>query len=434
MVTALQNPLRLAGKIAFSTLLCVDPIFATKTLKAEDTGFRLYPGISSEQSERSHGAIRAFYNGDLRESERILSDLDSMEKRDSLLPLSRLLQVATSSMQLQRNDAGNEREKKRLQGMLKAAAAEGLEACRREQANNGSQPTRLFIEGGIRGFMATLKIPTSPSKALSEGVQALKFLEKALDADSDLVDAEMGLGIFQCTAANSPLIARTAIKMMGRSVNRNEGLYALRKSAYAGQYTSVASQLFLIQFLSPYDDEMRSEKREIFTSLMKSFPQSAYYPFQREEEALCFYPDSFYQTRERRFLERRIRAAVPRDYAGGRYLNLVRYQYTLLNARPAPLYTPDTSLDLREYVFYPVFIRALRLRRQIIMDSAEIPSRTRVRQIRALRDSALDLLKGSGMNPSNLGLYKWRIREALHSRMWKTRLDQWDSNRDSTDD
>ncbi len=420
---------RPAWKITFLICLGVHASFAAKTSRP----LRPYAGISDEQSNLAHNALDAFFNGNSRESERILYSADSLEDQNQLPPLSRLLQVATSVIQLQRNETGNEKEEKHLRKLIADAAKEGLDDCKKARKESDSYPTYLLMQGGIQGFTATLKISSSPAKALSEGLHALKFLEEALDIDSTLMDANMGLGIFQCTAANAPVVVRGTLKMLGRPVNMEEGLNILRHAAYQGQYTSVASQLFLIQFLSPYNDDLRSEKREIFRSLSKSYPQSAYYAFVRWDEALCFYPDSFFLPRARRSLEHRMRDAVPHDYAGERYLNLIKYQYTLLNRHPGSAYAPDTTFDLHEYAFYPVFVEALRLRRKIMADSGD-PSRSIVRNMRDLRDSALDLIDESKLNTANIHLYKWHMRDALRTKVWRKKSSTALDDSDSTED
>jgi len=404
-------------KVAFSIWLCALPLHA-KRQRPEGFSFHLYPGITEEQSHKAHKALDAFYNGNPLESERILTALDALEDKDSLPPLSRLLQVATAVIQMQRNEPKNEKEGHRLRELIDKAAEEGDGECMQADKQSPVYPTYLLIQGGIEGFQATLKISSNPSKAFSEGLAALKLLEKSLELDSTVMDANMGLGIFRCTAANAPLMIRATLKMMGRQVSLSGGLDILRRSAYDGQYTSVASQLFLIQFLSPYDEALRQEKREIFRSLSKTFPRSAYYAFAGWEEALCFYPDSFYQAKTRRSLERRIRATVPSDFASQRYLNLVKYQYTLINPHAPPVYAPDTSMDMHEYNFYPVFVEALRLRKKIMDDSGEVP-KTMKKNLSALKDSTLALLKESGMNSSNIHLFEWHIKDALRSKMWK---------------
>jgi len=399
--------------------LMLQPARAFKTAD-DDRNLPLYPGVTMEQSQQAHAALKAFYNGNVPESEQILAGLESQEEDDSLPPLSQLLQVGTAVMQLQRNDATNKKEEARLRKLIAASGSRGLAACAKADAKSKAYPTYLLIQGGIEGFLATMIINSNPAKALSEGLHALKFLEEAQSADSTLADAYMGEGIFQCSVARAPMMVRATLKMLGRETNLGSGLEALRRSAYDGQYTSVASQLFLIQFFSPYDGELRQEKQQIFRTLMKNFPQSPYYLFLRDEEALCFYPDSFYQAHTRHLLEHKIHAAEPRDYAGFRYLNLVKYQYTLLNPSPAPFYAPDTALDLREYAYYPVFIQALRMRRELMNDTAAILPPSQVRALQILRDSTLTLLHNSNMTPANLKLYEWHIRDALKPKMWKT--------------
>ena len=411
---ALKRPLYCAGKIVFLLCLCGHPVLAA----------RLYPGIARAQSDLSHKALEAFYNGNVRQSERILSALDSLEEQDTLVPLSRLLQVATCVMQLQRNDVESPAEDKRLHALIADAADDGLEACGQMDSQDPAYSTCLLIRGGIQGFVATLKIASSPPKALSEGLHALKSLEKALDADSTIDDAYMGLGIFECTGANAPVMVRATLNMLGRKPSKSQGFLYLRRAAYEGQYTSVASQLFLIQFLSPYDNELRSEKNRIFKTLKKTFPQSPYYAFLRNEEALCFYPDSFYQPRARLALERRIRGVTAREYASIRYVNLVKYQYTLLNPDPSPQYEPDTSVDLREYEFYPVFIQALRWQRKATIDSTHPPSKSDMKRIKTLRDSSLKLLHNSGMSSTNIKLYEWHIRDALKPKAWEKSVER----------
>ena len=420
-------------KLAFSIALCALSLYA-KGQKSASHSPHLYPGITEDQSHQAHKALDAFYNGNPKESERLLTALDAIEDRDSLPPLSRLLQVATSVIQIQRDDADNSKEEKRLRKLIADAAAEGIGECQKADKESDVYPTFSLMQGGIQGFQATLKISSNPPKALSEGLGALKYLERALDADSTLMDANMGLGIFRCTAANAPLMIRATLKMMGRQVSLSGGLDILRRSAYDGQYTSVASQLFLIQFLSPYDEELRKEKREIFRSLSKSFPQSAYYTFVRWDESLCFYPDSFYQAKTRKSLEHRIRAVEPEDFSGSRYLNLIKYQYTLINPHPSASYAPDTSMDLHGYSFYPVFVEALRVRKEIMNDSGVAPKAV-LRNLKALKDSTLALLHSSGMNPSNIHLFEWHIKDALRSKTWRKKsLANTSDEEDSTED
>jgi hypothetical protein len=215
--------------------------------------------------------------------------------------------------------------------------------------------------------------------------------------------------------ANAPLFVRATLKIIGRSVTMKAGLEALRVSAYQGQYTSVSSQLFLVQFLSPYDQELAREKREIFRSLEASFPRNPYYTFLKVEESLCFHPDSFYTNASRTALAARIATFGSADFGSRRYANLVRWQYTLLDPSPERRYAPDTSFQFRDYGYYPLFIDALRFKRaaEDSLAPGEKPSKSDLAALEDLRDSCLNIIAESPMNPTRRRHCQWHVTDAL---------------------
>ena len=373
---------------------------------------------------RAHNALRAFYNGNLPRTERLLQELNLIEDHDSLPPLSRLLLVAATGLYLQRDDAGSPEERARLKVVMDSAARKGVDRCLAIEKNHlkPGTATCLLIRGGIDGFRAVLKLNTvSPVQVLTEGLDAVKLLEKGIALDTTVRDAYLGMGIFHCTAANnSPRVVRSMLGAMGRRVNYDDGLAYLRRSGYEGQYTSTASQLYLIQFLSPYDDELRREKIEIFRTLQDVYPLSPYYSFRRWHEALVFYPDSFYNPpRLKTSLERRMRAVETRDYAAKRYLTLLEYQYSLLNPKAPEDFRPDTTLDLGGYSFYPDFVEALRLRREIKLAGknpdadADTAQARRLHEIKDRQKKILKRIHKSDLSPANQKLYEWHVRDAL---------------------
>jgi hypothetical protein len=386
---------------------------------------KFYPGVAEGQSMMAHEALRAYYNGNPSRAERLLRTMDALEDRDSLPPLSRLLQTAMIGLTLQRDDGGGPEASARLRARLDSAADKGLQRCRERagRAEPAGDPTCLVIEGGIRGFRAILKLnSSSPTEVLSEGLDAVELLEKALALDSSVRDAHMGLGIFNAmAAANTPRVVRGMLRAAGRGVSTEAGLEHLRRSGYEGQYTSVASQFYLIRFLSPYDDELRREKTEIFRALRETFPLSPHTLFLQGHEALCFYPDSFYGPRARTSLARRIRSVEARDYAGTRYLNLVKHQYALLDPDPARQYAADTAFDLGGYSFYPAFIAALRLRREVLeadrtIGGAGVPDSVRadkIKRLSAMRKTLTARVRKADLSPQNRGYLEWHVRDAL---------------------
>jgi hypothetical protein len=399
------------------------PTNQTDSTSPSESGYDLYPNISQQQSDLAHQVLRHAYSGNPKRATKTLDRMQKIEEVNKLPPLSALLNIAINVMRYQNGDFEDEEEEKAIHLTIEQAAEQGSYLCQAALKLEPNHPTYLLIDGGIKGFLATLKIHQNPSQALSDGFQALKLLERARKQDQRVRDSYMGTGIFNCTAANAPLFVRATLKIIGRSVSMKPGLDGLRISAYQGQYTSVASQLFLIQFLSPYGEELKREKREIFKSLETTFPKNAYYTFLKSDEALSFYPDSFYTTANRHILASRILTFGTQDYASRRYSNLVRYQYTLLNPNPEKRLAPDSTFAFRDFAFYPVFIEALRSKRitEDTLGLGEKPSVSSLASLKAYKDSCISLIKESPMNPSRKRYYQWHVTDALR---WTSQNDR----------
>jgi hypothetical protein len=117
-------------------------------------------------------------------------------------------------------------------------------------------------------------------------------------------------------------------------------------------------------------------------------------------------------------LERRIAAFQPSDFAGRRYANLVKHQYALLNTRAPARLRPDTGFEFRDYRFYPVFLQAVRFKRNAedsLAGEREAPPET-ARVLERLLDQCLDLIDESPMNATRKRYYQWHVTDALR---WK---------------
>lgn len=376
--------------------------------------YRLYPGITLEQSDLAHEGLRRGYNGNFLGALQIYATMERLERIDSLPPLSQLLIVATGVLLLERGDFGAPQEAEQIHAAVEAAGEEGNYLCRRALQRHRNHGTYLLIQGGIQGFLATRKIQTRPTRALQEGFQALKQLERCIKVDPRIKDAHMGAGIFDCSVSNAPLFVRGGLKILGRSANFHQGIRSLRISAYEGQYTSVASQLYLIQFLSPYDTSSRREKRVMLAELRKTFPRNPMYLFLEQDEALCFYPDSFYSGNARQ-VEKALRYFKPQGYAGKRYLQLVRLQASLLHPKQeGSLEDADSSLDLREWEYYPIFVAGMRRKREYAEEPARRdPDLLPAEVLDGYRDRCLYLIKHSPMTSNAKRYQSWRVRDAF---------------------
>ncbi len=424
-----------AAKIAISACLAVVPAPAAPAGQASAApATKFYPGIAESQSMRAHEALRAFHDGNLARALDLLRKMDAQEEREDLAPLSRLLQTAMAGLYLERDDARDAEEKARLNALVDSASAKGLARCagkaggaeKGERAGSapvhakaGTEATCLLIEGGILGFRAILKLNVDPPlEVLDDGLDAVSRLEEALARDSSVRDAHMGLGIFNVVGASaSPRVARAILRAAGHGVDKEAGLAHLRRSGYEGQYTSSASQFYLIRFLSPYDEELVREKREIFRSLREAYPRSPLPLFLQTHEAICFRPGEFEGSRAA--LAKGIRSVEAHDYAGARYLNLAKWQYTLLDSLPGRRLAPDTAFDLGGYAFYPAFVKALRLRGEILRAPAPNPADdSRLKALAKLRKSILAKLRESALSPRNREYYAWHVRDALEPEIF----------------
>jgi hypothetical protein len=368
-------------------------------------------------------ALAQAYSAQVKASRGLIAEIRKLEVEENLPPLSYLLAVAIEVMRYQNGDFEDEAEEKTLLRAIEEAAEQGRYLCEQALRKRHNHPTYLLILGGIRGYLATLKIQPNPGEAMGDGFQALKLLEKAREKDGRMRDSYMGTGIFHCTAANAPLFVRATLKIIGRSVNMRAGLQALRVSAYQGQYTSVASQLFLIQFLDPYEEELKREKRRILVTLEETFPRNPYYTFLKTDEALSFYPDSFFRPETRQQLEQRMLAFKPVDFAGRRFANLVKQQYGLLNPTPDHLFRPDSDFEYRDFRYYPVFLQAVRFKRNAedsLAGERKPPSEV-ARILKVLRGQCLEHIADSPMNAARKRHYEWHVTDALR---WKSRQDR----------
>ena len=378
-------------------------------------GYYLYPDLTAAQSDLAHLALSQAYSANIKRARKSIDALRALENARRLPPLSLLLSIAIDVMRYQNGDFEDEDEEKELLKSITNASEQGSYLCQQALDKSPGHPTYMLILGGIRGFTATLKIHGNPTQAMGDGFQALKLLEKARNQDARLKDCYLGTGIFNCTVANAPLFVRATLKIIGRSVTMKAGLEALRVSAYQGQYTSVSSQLFLVQFLSPYDQELAREKREIFRSLEASFPRNSYYTFLKVEESLCFHPDSFFTNASRTALAARIATFGSADFGSRRYANLVRWQYTLLDPSPERRYAPDTAFQFRDYGYYPLFIEALRFKRaaEDSLAPGEKPAKADLAALEDMRDSCLNIIAESPMNPTRRRFCQWHVTDAL---------------------
>jgi hypothetical protein len=376
----------------------------------------LYAGLSLEQDSLARQLLRAFFGFDWNGVEKAGKKMQRLEKKHRLPPLSWLLLVGTNIMRLQNGDFERDHDAKTLSRDALKYAERGLELADPAKAPDSILATMLFITGGIKGFIATLEIDRNPVNAALSGFSARKLLSRAVELDTTIKDACMGLGLFDCVLAKAPLIVRGALAMTGNEVSLSRGLDNLCRSVQGGCYTNDIARLYLIQFLSPYLGHEVKKKRRIFRTLQRTYPRNPYYVFLEIEENLCFDPGSIARFSFKIRVRRQIAQFKANEYSSRRYAQLVRWQYRLMDPFPSPGIMPDTTFGLRGFSYYPEFLRALR-EKTVYEQGREESRGDRMRRLRYFRMLALKSMKTLETSPSMPGnrksYYLWHIRDAL---------------------
>jgi hypothetical protein len=389
---------------------------APKRERPGPAGAGLYPGLSPEQDSLARELIGKIWSFNWDGAEKTGRKMQKLERRELLPPLSSLLLSSACVLRIQNGEFSGKRQEKHCREELEKTAKLGLELSDPGKSPDSLLATNLMIYGGIKGILATLQINRNPINAAVEGLQALGILEKAVGKNPAMDDAYLGLGIFYCALAKASGVVRGALNLIGRPVSLEKGLYYLRQSAYNGRYTGAMAKLYLIQFLSPYQGDQTVEKSRIFKSLESSFPGNPFFVFLRLEENLCFHPEKAFDPSIRRPVRKKIASYdEDEDYSIGRYANLVRWQYRVIDPFAPPDLHPDTTFNLGQFAYYPAFLSALREKYAVPQSEIASPAvrNRRVALIRKIESRVLKQLAASSMNQSWRGFYAWHVRDAL---------------------
>ncbi|HMA66128.1 MAG: hypothetical protein ACM31E_06500 [Fibrobacterota bacterium] len=372
----------------------------------------LYPGISKEQDKLAMQFIHEVYSFNWGEADKIGMRMEKLETKSNLPPLSSLLMVSMRIVRIQNSEYATDSIGQHIAYETDSLINTGLKKSDSKKADSLNRLTYLFIYSGIEGFSATLKISKWPVDAAIEGFGAFKKLERLTESDTAIKDAYLGLGIFYCALAKAPAFVRGALNMTGREISFEKGLDYLRISAYQGRYTTETAKQYLIQFLSPYLGHETIEKNKVFRSLEQQYPKNPFYLFHHLHEDLCFHQESITKS----YVDNVRKKAVkfkPVDYSITRYLTLLNYQYNFLDS--GNRVTIDTTVKLREFSFYPVFLDALKER-----DSLPVKrERYKKMNLTATGIHAAKLLDESGMTPNRKNFFMWYLRDALRVKKSK---------------
>ncbi len=130
-----------------------------------------------------------------------------------------------------------------------------------------------FFLGGIYGYRGlALQAHGSLLKAVYDGRKGYSHLLDAIESDTSLYDAHMGLGLFRYYATRAPKSVSWILRMVGLTGDAAVALRELRLAADKGLYARTEATYFLSQFMvnEKRDDEALAYARV----LVERFPEN----------------------------------------------------------------------------------------------------------------------------------------------------------------
>ncbi len=377
---------------------------------------RLYPGITLSQHVLAQESMHAFFMQHYIEAESLCVEMAHLEQDSGLLPMSNMLRFAMRTWRLMNDEFELSVQREKTYKELEPLRKDCINVLRLSHWPDSTLATRLFLEGGINGFNAVLKIRSSPLSALSSGIKVIKLFNRARSLDPGMNDIYLGLGLFQCALAEEPGVIKMALRLFnGLHVNLDSGLTFLRICSDNALYTQDGAREYLIQFLDPNKSLESAEKQKIFRKLQSLYPNSPYYVFQEIDEGMTFHRRSIFSGNTIAWAKQKMECFDTSNYPLRRYANLVGWQCTILDSASADNLHPEPYAKGQDYSFYPIFLRAAQTdfilhARKNIPVARRNEERQRYGQ---LKKQAFYILRHSSIDPMLREYYLWHLEDGL---------------------
>jgi hypothetical protein len=375
-----------------------------------------YPGITQSQHSIAQRSMHAFFMQHWDQAESLSLEMRRVERNDTLLPLSEMLRFAMRSWRILNDEFEFREEREKAKKELGPLHSECIFLLHSRRWPDSTLATRLFLEGGIDGFNAVLKIRSNPWGALSSGMKSVKLFNTAHALAPRMYDVYLGLGLFQCALAEEPGIVKVALRIFkGFHVDLDSGLTYLRLCSDSALYTQDGAREYLVQFLDPNNRLDSEEKQKIFRTLQSLYPNSPYYVFQEIDEGMAFHRKNVFTENTLQWAWQKLETFDTGNFSSRRYANLVRWQYAILDALKADSLRPKPFDRGQCYSFYPVFLQAAQTD-FLIHARKNMPVSQRkesVLRYSNLKKKAFFLLRHSAIDPMLKEYFLWHLEDGL---------------------
>jgi tetratricopeptide (TPR) repeat protein len=158
---------------------------------------------------------------------------------------------------------------------FRVAVEECFRVSKKKIAEGDETGKAYLTLGGAEGLTGRLDAANREwMKAYFGGKSAIRNLRRALKTNPKMVDAYMGLGIFDYYVAALPAFVRV-LAFLGTGGDKQKGLDELAQAGNEGTYARTPSQLFLVNIYSNLEDRP-IEALETLKKLRAEFPVSPF--------------------------------------------------------------------------------------------------------------------------------------------------------------
>lgn len=237
--------------------------FLLKPLRKEHIEPFRRPEEDSIYFDRLHKGVQAFYAGDFREAETLLTLCRDQQPDDVRAAFFDALIPFLEYYFLEEND-----------GTAHNTFEQKLRSFPVHQAHSGSN-LALLMTSGLYGYasMAALKA-SNYMDAARRGLEGWNYLRK-IDGADDTGFSLIGRGLTSFLAGSAPFPVRLSFVAQGVHANKEEGIRLLRKAAESDSIVSTDAVLILTQ-LYPLLEE-HGIARHLANELCRVYPENKIY-------------------------------------------------------------------------------------------------------------------------------------------------------------
>lgn len=250
----------------FCVFALVLPLFLTApAFAASDNPFQ----ISDDLDQSIHKGLDELYNFNFEKSLAIFHSVESQEVEHPMIAFG---VVSTHWWKITSYvlEADPEASKPFLDAVQKCIQVSEEKIKKGDKTGEG-----YLVLGGALGMLGRWQATNHQwLSAYWTGKKAYKNLTKALATNPQMLDANMGLGIFDYYVATLPSVVRV-LAFLGMGGNPHVGIQELETAATKGTYARTPAKLFLMQIF--LDREGKTEKAiKIIDELRDEYPKSPF--------------------------------------------------------------------------------------------------------------------------------------------------------------